>query len=918
MNSEESDPTTPSARSTKPAADTRRSYLGALWSGLTRWQHRASVVNGLKRLLTADGYESLIERRLSLAAIPVVVLGVVADLMSVFGQISLIGFWIAVFACIVFASAILLRTKYAKACSYPLVLSLMFSLTFGGLAFAQNTFTTSGGLLAEQFPQVAEFQQVLYEQVVAIRTELDDIDQKLDENEQAAERRHEESETHAERRHSELQAQLAALNRGLLPTLPVLANALASVDQPLLSQISEGEAGIDHLESAFVHPFGGNGTSAAYAFFANARGDAAAMDWFAELLAGGFDPVLMIQGSDYREEEILSAAIAAGNYTAARLLLEAGANSHPFQDITGTKDIRPLMLAPLAGIGAEAADRGAFVQLLREHGTAVPSALRLDLDGTLSERAKWEHEYFPAHGYTFEPAATLCENPKPATCLAASKRTGFDWCEFVAETPKGIYPPGDNPYRNIRMAQLEYFLGASDGFGHFWAPASDQIISISASRTHIRALRHARSYDCKHRPGEEAYCWVLSTASGSPNVYIDDRDDNRYRMTDFCSAKRIAREMDAQQQRRDRWMVEYQRERPLLDKFMASLFRRSLESSSAEFDAELTALRLYHGDRRALDRAAELSSMYPDHELKHLTWRGNTSDRAALHKFLRSGLTDVAAVRTNAEKTITVATYFSAKELDRYTVDTVEFNTSELASIVRDDASLRSIAPPSRLHLVRDVPSIEYDKARQVFRIGGARPSYAPTIWQPRESVEPAVIERGAYPDRLNARTLYKLWNRVRVPPLILDPLAFDEVAINSWSTDYTFEKLRNMPIAISHFAVTDGGVVHTAPTQQTAYTLALDRDARLHEFHVPEARAREILDNIPKPYRTGRFNGWRAVIELDDVEVERFTYEKMVHHRPEAAESWILTASLVRILMVAPDGSIAAEIDGSELPQTL
>ncbi len=123
------------------------------------------------------------------------------------------------------------------ACSYPLVISLMFMLTFGCLALAQKTWAPQdNGILAEKFSGVVELQEFIYEQVLGIRSDMGRIDQKIDANERIVQQRFEEREKRDEERHRKLQKLISEADGKLELTAEVLADALISVDhRPLFT-----------------------------------------------------------------------------------------------------------------------------------------------------------------------------------------------------------------------------------------------------------------------------------------------------------------------------------------------------------------------------------------------------------------------------------------------------------------------------------------------------------------------------------------------------------------------------------------------------------------------------------------------------------------------------------------------------------
>lgn len=865
---------------------------------------RQSATLILRSIFTEQGFQALQGKKWSLISLVLLVLGVVSDLLQIFGPATGIGFGIALLCCFGFGLAVIFRTRYCAACSYPLLVSFLFAIAFGGLFAAQKLWATDEyGVIASKFPEAGRIQLEMYSALVGIEDDIETIGKKIDENEMNAEERHQALMT------------LMSERLGTIVTVETLANALFTADIDRIKMLSNAGATVELIEQALKYQRSSVDPSVAYAFFQNTKNNTEAMEWFSQQISAGLNPIMTLQGGTYRQEEILAATIDAGNYEATKLLLEAGANPHPIQEIEGSNISNPLILNPLGGIGDQAENKQKFRELLLKHGAIVPSELKLDTDGTLAS-GSWEDDLRPASGYEgYTPSPGLCEKPKPALCEKVSARSGFDWCGFIAETPKVLFPPGSNPYQKIRMAQLNYFLGADDSRAFFLAHNSGQIVSLSKDRSEITAYRYTNSYRCPNN--WEGYCWKKSQATGESNNF-SGTDGTTYYLANFCAAKKKAQIKDAEKPIVDGWIDEFKAQTPILNQTTLRLLQNSVEPAKPEAVSSDTLSWLLFEDRSVLYHAKRLSEIFPDYPLQVFSWRDRRNNDAARNRiieFNNSGNEKTSILTSENENSITAITYFTEEEHEEFGTKDYNLISMDLYEKITGDIS-ENVQPslPSKFYITAEVRGIEYDSTQTAYKLNAVEWSRGTAAWQPRQQVPEQVINSEAIPASLADKHLLYLWSKRRLPTLASNADLKNNRVFYREVGNGVFSQLQKRALNPKNLVVLNWNANQSAALAPQNFVLALDRVVTLDKIAVSLERANEIAENLPKWVRGSSFTGWKAVIELHDVTPSVHHYEKLSRNRtPSPAESWIITAKLGPILFVAPDNSIAAKI----MPET-
>jgi hypothetical protein len=143
---------------------------------------RAHAGDALRHLLGEDGYKSLQGRNWTLIGIVGPVIGIVADIVTVFGRAAFIGLLVSSALFIVFLLGAVLRTRFGRFCAFPCVLTLLLVVVFGFVVGAQRLATANEpdaanrGVLAATVPGIAQLQDTL----IKIAAKLDRIEDTTD------------------------------------------------------------------------------------------------------------------------------------------------------------------------------------------------------------------------------------------------------------------------------------------------------------------------------------------------------------------------------------------------------------------------------------------------------------------------------------------------------------------------------------------------------------------------------------------------------------------------------------------------------------------------------------------------------------------------------------------------------------------
>jgi hypothetical protein len=249
----------------------------------------------------------------------------------------------------------------------------------------------------------------------------------------------------------------------------------------------------------------GSDICAAQQFFAAARDlplaeQEAGEAWFSRALAGGLDPDLTLPGEYYAAEALVHLAVRVRNYRMLRILLEAGASPHGFQEIDLTPFPTARFLFPIDYVLNEElldpGDRRMWVERLIKAGAVVPRLVRKPGENSwasgMYEARQMQNTARERLGEELPESPDLCSGrANTAVCAAASKRYGFDWCRFVDELPKTVLPVEGRGYSLIWKVRLSYLIRATSDAAFFIA-INDPGIS-SPGYVLVRVPRNAQS-----------------------------------------------------------------------------------------------------------------------------------------------------------------------------------------------------------------------------------------------------------------------------------------------------------------------------------------------------------------------------------------------------------------------------------------
>ena len=148
----------------------------------TRFHRRLQTGAVLQQVFGEDGAATLKARNWTLTGAVLVALGVVSDLMQIFGQISAWGLSLSILAAIILGLIVAFYTPWKKACVAPFVSALLFVAMFTAVLFVQRTANASDeGAIAKVVPIASDIQRAFYLRLVSLEQGQADISTRIDE-----------------------------------------------------------------------------------------------------------------------------------------------------------------------------------------------------------------------------------------------------------------------------------------------------------------------------------------------------------------------------------------------------------------------------------------------------------------------------------------------------------------------------------------------------------------------------------------------------------------------------------------------------------------------------------------------------------------------------------------------------------------
>lgn len=230
--------------------------------------------------------------------------------------------------------------------------------------------------------------------------------------------------------------------RNISVNIEGLAQAIASANQDQLELFSQTGVSDEELTTAFSRE------NVAFEFFKNSKGQKRALVWFASAVNSSLNPNMTVPRPYYEEQGILASALQAGNLEASKILLDAGASPHIYQTLWLTEYSLPLFLFPYSYLekfsGFTSEEKETLAKAFIDAGAVVSlpvgdNANHRSWAGQLAQVKRDQDEIRARYGLTIPVATSICEtNEERTLCRAASKYTGFNWCEFAETLPKSI------------------------------------------------------------------------------------------------------------------------------------------------------------------------------------------------------------------------------------------------------------------------------------------------------------------------------------------------------------------------------------------------------------------------------------------------------------------------------------------------
>ncbi len=147
----------------------------------TRVQRRLTAGAFFHRILGDDGLKALNARNWTLTGAALVALGVVSDIMQIFGPIAALGLALSAIAVVVFGAIVFLRLKWRKHCVGHFISAVLAAALFTVVLFFQYAAQAEDyGAIAKHFPGASKIQRAIYARFDTLETGQSEINEKLD------------------------------------------------------------------------------------------------------------------------------------------------------------------------------------------------------------------------------------------------------------------------------------------------------------------------------------------------------------------------------------------------------------------------------------------------------------------------------------------------------------------------------------------------------------------------------------------------------------------------------------------------------------------------------------------------------------------------------------------------------------------
>ncbi len=147
----------------------------------TRVARRLSFGAVVHHLLGDDGLKALSARNWTLTGAGLVALGVVSDVMQIFGPVAALGLVLSVVAAAIFGAIVFLRLKWQKNCVGHFISAVLAAVLFSVVLFIQHAAQAGDyGAIAKTFPGASKIQQAIYSKIEGLETGQEEINEKLD------------------------------------------------------------------------------------------------------------------------------------------------------------------------------------------------------------------------------------------------------------------------------------------------------------------------------------------------------------------------------------------------------------------------------------------------------------------------------------------------------------------------------------------------------------------------------------------------------------------------------------------------------------------------------------------------------------------------------------------------------------------
>lgn len=448
----------------------------------------------------------------------------------------------------------------------------------------------------------------------------------------------------------------ALSRRGLSLSKNALVDVLISADLDSLLLIENANPPTAIIEAALASRLIDNSSSVAYAFFDKTRGSDIAIDWFKRQLSNGLDPTLLVGGKKLEAEAILIPALKAANIDAVKALLEAGADPNPHQILDGADLPVPQMINPFFIISelhdVSRQNRQELAKVLIEAGAIIPDRLELIYTGQPYKNSEWADRYatdpgfleaFAKIGLNPKPTDNLCYEPRPKSCAKASSRTGYDWCAFTENLPKGftynsISDYRHNPYSDPNPFILNYFLGADTNNAYFLSrsrtnsaipKSTNSIIGVSRDKSSISILSYDDNRTCKEISSQNS-CWrrALATQVVSSKLYTVSNSKADWLFFDFCTEMKKHESTSIISPTRYNWLDDLEEKYAPLRGFVEAIYSESITPSSENYERVIRSMM--NGDSDLYQKYSAAVAKYPDAEKKftsYITEKNKTKRR---------------------------------------------------------------------------------------------------------------------------------------------------------------------------------------------------------------------------------------------------------------------------------------------------